>query len=82
MFILEIVCIIVRLAVSTATHGVYFTNLDQRKSVESNWITLYVNNNTGTYFDHFRVQYSPKEIKIFKENKNITTNICKIQVYD
>ena len=45
-------------------------------------MTLYVNNNTGTYFDHFRVQYSPKEIKIFKENKNITTNICKIQVYD
>ena len=33
-------------------------------------------------FDSFGVEYIPKEIKKFKSNKNITTNIFRVQAYD
>lgn len=39
-------------------------------------MTLYINNNSVTYFDVFRV---PNEINRFKGNKNIPTNIYKKQ---
>ena len=35
-----------------------------------------------TYFDSFGVEHTPKEIKKFIENKNIITNIYRIQTYD
>ena len=35
-----------------------------------------------TYFDRFGVEYIPKEIKKFKENKNITTTIFRIGEYN
>ena len=35
-----------------------------------------------TYFNSFGVEHIPKEIKTFIKNKNITTNIFKIQAYD
>ena len=35
-----------------------------------------------TYFDSFKVEHIPKEIKIFIGNKNIKTNIFRIQAYD
>ena len=38
--------------------------------------------NNVTYFDSFGVEHIPKEIKTFIKNKNITTNIFKIQAYD
>ena len=41
-----------------------------------------MNNNNVTYFDSFRVQHIPKEIKEFAKNKNITANIFRIQAYD
>ena len=34
------------------------------------------------YFDTFRVEYSSKEIRKFIGNKNITTNIYRIQAYN
>ena len=34
------------------------------------------------YFDTFRVEYSPKEIRKSIGNKNIITNIYRIQAYD
>ena len=34
------------------------------------------------YFDSFGVEHIPKEIKKLIGNKNIITNICRIQVYD
>ena len=40
-----------------------------------------VNNNYVTYFDSFRVENIPKEIKRFVKN-NIKTNIFRIQAYD
>ena len=34
------------------------------------------------YFDSFGVEHIPKEIKGFVNNKNIKTNIFRIQAYD
>ena len=39
-------------------------------------------NNNVTYFDSFVVEHIPKEIKAFNKDKNITTNIFRIQEYD
>ena len=39
-------------------------------------------NNNITYFHSFGVEHIPKEIKTFIGNKNITTNIFRIQAYD
>ena len=41
-----------------------------------------INNNNVIYFDSFGVEHIPKEIKAFSNNKNIVTNIFKIQAYD
>ena len=43
---------------------------------------MYVNAKTITYFDSFGVGEIPKEIKKFINNKNIITNIFRIQAYD
>ena len=49
---------------------------------------MYVNGNNGRasydaiYFDSFRFEYIPKEIKKLKGNKDIITNIYRIQAYD
>ena len=39
-------------------------------------------NNDVTYFDSFGVEHIPKEIRTFINNKNIKTNIFRIQAYD
>ena len=44
-------------------------------------LALYVNANNIVYFDSFRVEHIPKEIKKIIRKKNIT-NIYKIQAYD
>ena len=41
-----------------------------------------MNGDIMTYFDSFGVEHIPKEIKKFIGNKNITTNIFRIQAYD
>ena len=43
---------------------------------------MYVHNNNVTYFDSFGVEHIPKETKTFIINKNITTNVFRIQTYD
>ena len=58
---------------------VYVTNFDEFKSIETYWIALYVNGNNATYFDSFGVEHIPKESKKFIGNKNIITNIKRIQ---
>ena len=45
-------------------------------------MTLYVQNNNVTYFDSFEVEHILEEIKTFIGNKNIKTNIVRIQAYD
>ena len=42
---------------------VYVVNLDEKKSIGTDWIALYVNGDNVTYFNSFRVEHIPKEIK-------------------
>ena len=62
--------------------GAYVINLDEYSDIETHWIALYVQNNDVTYFDSFGVEHIQKEIKVFIGNKNIKTNIFRIQAYD
>ena len=62
--------------------GAYIINLDKYKSIRTQWITLYVNGDNVTYFDSFGVEYIPKYIKKFICQKNITTNLYRIQAND
>ena len=43
---------------------------------------MYVKNSNVTYFGSFGVEDIPKEFKIFITNKNIKTNIFRIQADD
>ena len=60
----------------------YVVNLDEYSDNGTHWITLYIQNNDVTYFDVFTVEHLPKEIITFIGNKNIKTNIFRIQAYD
>ena len=60
--------------------GAYVMNLDEYAGVGTLWIALYIHNNDAIYFDSFRVEHVPKEIRYFIGNKNIKTNIYRIQV--
>ena len=62
--------------------GAYVINLYEYSDIGTHWIALYINNNNVTYFDSFGVEHIPKEIKTFISNKNIKTNIFRIQAYD
>ena len=72
--------------------GAYVINLDGYSDIGTHWVTLYVqnNNNIVIYFNSFGLEHIPKEIKAFidrpsysaSHNKNIITNIFRIQVYD
>ena len=62
--------------------GAYVINLDEYLNIETHWVPLYVNNKTLIYFDFFGVEHIPKEIMKFIGNKNIMTNIFRIQAYD
>ena len=76
-------------------NGAYVINLDEYRGIGTHCVTLYINNKTVTYFDSFGVEHMnifPKEIIIFIDNgqsssakarnKNIITNIYRIQAYD
>ena len=59
--------------------GAYIINLDD---IQTHWIVLYVQHNDVFYFNSFGVEHIPKEIRTFISNKNIKTNIFRIQGYD
>ena len=62
--------------------GAYIINFDGHYDIGTHWIALWISNNV-TYFDSFGVEHIPKEIKTFiNNNKNIITNIFRIQAYD
>ena len=61
----------------------YVINLDEYSDIGTHRVSLWVNNtNNVTYFDSFGVEHIPKEIKKLIKNKNIKTNIFRIQDYD
>ena len=63
-------------------NGAYVINLDEYSDIGTHWIALYVNIKTATYFDSFGIEHIPKVVKKFIGNRNIVTNIFKIQNYD
>ena len=62
--------------------GTYVINIHEYSDIRTHWIALYVRNNNVTYFDIFGVEHITKEIKTFINNKNIKTNIFRIQAHN
>ena len=62
--------------------GAYLMNLDEYSNFRTHWVSLYAHNKNVTYLHSFGVEHIPKEIKTFINNKNIKTNIFRIQAYD
>ena len=63
--------------------GAYIINLDEHSDIWTHWVALWVkDDNNVTYFDSFGVEHIPKQIKAFVNNKNIKTNIFRIEAYD
>ena len=62
--------------------GAYVINPDEYSDIGTHWDALWVNINNITYFNSFGVDHLPKEIKAFLKNRNIKTNIFRIQAYD
>ena len=48
--------------------------------VGTHWIALYLLNNDAIYFDSFGIEHIPKANRHFIGNKNIKTNLYRIQV--
>ena len=65
----------------TIKKGAYVINLDEYNDIGTHWIALYIRNNC-IYFDSFGVEYIPNEIKQFIGNKDIISNIFRLQAYD
>ena len=63
-------------------NGAYIINVDEYSDIGTDSVPFYMKNNDVTYFDSFGVEHIPKEIKTFIGNKNIKTNIFRIQAYD
>ena len=62
--------------------GAYIITLDEYCVFRTHWVAWYVQNKDVTYFDSFGVERIPREIKTFISNKNVKTNIFRIQTYD
>ena len=60
----------------------YVINIDEFKSIGTHWKAFYVNGNNATSFDTIGIDHIPKEIKKFIRNKNIITNVYRIQAYN
>ena len=67
---------------SKIKNGAYVISLGEYENIGTHWIALYLKNNEVIYFDSFGVEYVPKEIKKFIRNKDIRTNIFRIQDYN
>ena len=47
-------------------------NLDEYSEIGTHWVSLWANNsNNVTYFNTFRVEHIPKEIKTFINSESI-----------
>ena len=57
----------------------YLINLDKYKSIEMHCIVFYLNGENVLYICSFGVQHFPKQTKKFVGDKNVATNIYRIQ---
>ena len=60
----------------------YVQNLDEFKSIGTNWIALYANAHYIVYFDRFGDEHIPKGIKKLIGNKNIIRNIFNVKAFN
>ena len=61
--------------------GVYVINLDEYANIGTHWVALFVKTNEAIYFDSFGIEHIPNEINKFIGNKNIKSNIFRLQAY-
>ena len=66
----------------TIKKGAYIINLGEYENTGTHGIALFVKTNEAIYFDGFGIEHIPKEINKFIGNKNMITNIFRIQAYD
>ena len=59
--------------------GAYVLHLDEYGDIGTYWIPLYVEDNEIIYFDSFGLEHVPKLIEKFIGNKNMKTNMFRIQ---
>ena len=59
--------------------GAYVLHLDEYGDIGTYWIALYVEDNEIIYFDSFGLEHVPKLIEKFIGNKNMKTNMFRIQ---
>ena len=62
--------------------GAYVINLDEYENTGTHWIALFVKTNEAIYFDSFGIEHIPNEINKFIGDKNIKSNIFRLQAYD
>ena len=60
--------------------GAYVINLDEYADAGTHWTALFCSRSEILYFDSFGVEHVSEEIKEFIGNKNIKTNIFRVQV--
>ena len=62
--------------------GTYVINLDEYENTGTHWIAFFVKTNEANYFDSFGIEHIPNKINKFIGNKNIKSNIFRLQAYD
>ena len=60
----------------------YVINLDEYENTGTHWVALFVKINEAIYFDSFGIEPIPDEINKYIGNKNIKSNIFRLQAYD
>ena len=60
----------------------YVTNLDDKKSKGTHWVSLFIDRNTAVYFDSFLLEYISQEVLNKIKDKSITHNIFRMQDND
>ena len=60
-------------------NGAYVINLHHSRNTGTHWVVIFINSSEVIYFDSFGVEYIPKEIMERIKDKNIKTNIFRIQ---
>ena len=60
----------------------YVTNLDDKQSKGTHWVSLFIDKNTTVYFDSCRIEYIPQEVLNKIRGKSITYNIFTVQFDD
>ena len=59
--------------------GAYVINLYHSENTGTHWVVIFMKSNEVIYFDSFGVEYIPEEMMKRIKDKNIKSNIFRIQ---